>query len=418
MLIESVPLQPPIDLHQSIQRACDRLDAIDPSIQAFIPEPGRRPRLEAQANALRAQFPDPAQRPPLFGVLVAVKDIFRVDGFPTRAGSALPEALFAGPEASCVTQLKAQGALILGKSVTTEFAYFEPGPTHNPHDLAHTPGGSSSGSAAAVAAGMVPLALGTQTIGSVIRPASYCGIVGFKPSYGRIPTDGVIPISGALDHIGLFTAQVADMRIAASTLCKGWDGSPMDPRRPTIGIPTGPYLEQAEPEALAVMEAQIAQLVRLGYDVRRIPMFEDLDTITTYNRRIMSAEMAAVHRAWFNTYETLYRPRTAGLIREGQRVTAEQLAEAHDAQRSLRQRILNRMADHGVDLWLCPAATSAAPHGLESTGSPAMSLPWTLAGLPSLAVPGGFNAANLPIGVQWIARFGADEQLLAWVESL
>src|SRR5262249_2824459 len=160
--------------------------------------------------------------PSLYGVLIGVKDIFRATGFPTRAGSRLPPELLAGDEASCVTLLKSRGALILGKTVTAEFAYIDPGPTRNPYNLDHTPGGSSSGSAAAVAAGYCSLALGTQTIGSVIRPASYCGIVGFKPSYDRIPTDGVIHVSKALDHVGLLMQDVPGMALAASILCREW----------------------------------------------------------------------------------------------------------------------------------------------------------------------------------------------------
>lgn len=176
-----------LDLLTYIEEICGRIDALDRQIQALPPEPNRRARLVGEVAALKASFPDPGNRLPLYGVPVGVKDIFRVDGFLTRAGSRLPPELFAGPQTACVSTLRAAGALILGKTVTTEFAYREPGPTRNPHNLDHTPGGSSSGSAVAVAAGFCPLALGTQTIGSVIRPAAYCGIVGFKPSYGCCP---------------------------------------------------------------------------------------------------------------------------------------------------------------------------------------------------------------------------------------
>ena len=194
MLVNPAPLAQTVsllrvggrDLASYVDEMCDRVDAVDPAIQALLPEPGRRERLLTEAAGLERRYPQPASRPPLYGALVAVKDIFHVHGFVTRAGSNLPPELFAGAEASCVTQLREAGALILGKSVTTEFAYFEPGPTRNPHALDHTPGGSSSGSAAAVAAGLCQLAVGTQTIGSVIRPAAFCGVVGFKPSLDRI----------------------------------------------------------------------------------------------------------------------------------------------------------------------------------------------------------------------------------------
>ncbi|RLT42027.1 MAG: amidase, partial [Chloroflexi bacterium] len=214
-----------------IHAICDRIDRADPQVRAFIPEQRRRARLVEEAVDLIGLYPDAADRPPLFGVLVGVKDIFRVDGFLTQAGSELPSGLFEGDEAAVVTRLRAAGALIAGKTVTTEFAYFQPGPTRNPHNLNHTPGGSSSGSAAGVAAGFFPLALGTQTIGSTIRPAAFCGVVGFKPSYDRIPTAGLLYFSQSLDHVGLFTQDIAGMALAASLLCDGWRGSVAAPDR-------------------------------------------------------------------------------------------------------------------------------------------------------------------------------------------
>ena len=169
---------------------------------------------------------------------MGVKDIIRVDGFPTRAGSRLPPHLFAGPQAACVTALRRAGALVLGKTVTTEFAGFEPGPTANPHRPGHTPGGSSSGSAAAVAAGYCPLALGTQTIGSVIRPAAFCGIVGFKPSLGRIATAGLVDFSPAVDTVGIFTQDLAGMGSVAAVLCGEWRRR-TEADKPVLGVPLG-----------------------------------------------------------------------------------------------------------------------------------------------------------------------------------
>ncbi|MBI4771596.1 MAG: amidase, partial [Chloroflexi bacterium] len=196
--------------------------AREPAVLAFLPEPDRFDRLRREAAALLERYPDPDARPPLFGAPVGVKDIFHVAGFPTRAGSRLPPEALAGPEADSVRALKAAGALILGKTVSTEFAYFGPGPTRNPHAPDHTPGGSSSGSAAAVAAGLCPLALGTQTIGSIIRPAAFCGVVGFKPGYERVSRAGVIPLSPSLDHVGVFAAEVAGVALAARVLVGDW----------------------------------------------------------------------------------------------------------------------------------------------------------------------------------------------------
>src|SRR5512138_1003056 len=190
----------------------------EPAIHAFIPEAGRFNRLRREAQSITGVPPGPASSGPLFGRLVGVKDIFRVDGFATRAGSHLPADEFQGAEAESVTRLKNAGILILGKTVTTEFAYFTPGPTRNPHNLNHTPGGSSSGSAAAVAAGLCDLALGTQTIGSIIRPAAFCGVIGFKPTYDRISRAGVIPLSPSLDHVGFFASDLEIANAAAQAL--------------------------------------------------------------------------------------------------------------------------------------------------------------------------------------------------------
>ncbi|HEX5542223.1 MAG TPA: amidase, partial [Micromonospora sp.] len=180
------------DLSVEVARLCDRIDEVDPELQAFVPEPDRRGRLAEEARSVAARWTRPETRPALYGVPVGVKDVVRVDGLPIRAGSAFPPEVLGGAQASVVERLRAAGALVAGKTVTAEFAASAPGPTRNPHDPAYTPGGSSSGSAAAVAAGMVPLAIGTQTIGSMIRPAAFCGVVGFKPTHGRIPADGVI----------------------------------------------------------------------------------------------------------------------------------------------------------------------------------------------------------------------------------
>jgi Asp-tRNA(Asn)/Glu-tRNA(Gln) amidotransferase A subunit family amidase len=406
-----------LDLFDYIESVCDKLDAVNPQIQAFLPEPNRRTRLRKDAEDLAQQYSLPEDRPALYGVVIGVKDIFRVDGFTTRAGSELPPALFDGTEAFCVQALRKAGALVLGKTVTTEFAYFEPGPTRNPHNLDYTPGGSSSGSAAAVAAGMCSLALGTQTIGSVIRPAAFCGVVGFKPSYGRIDPSGVIFIAPSLDHVGLFTQDVEGMILAASVLCKDWRTSDTE-RLPVLGIPDGLYLRQASPEALQAFEAQIARLEDAGYTIRRIPMLEDIAEITQQHRALMAGEMAQIHRDWFAQYESLYRPRTREFIQTGQQVTADILSANRDAQMRLRSELEMRMKAEGIDLWISPAAKGTATEGIQSTGDPVMSFLWTFAGLPTVSVPAGYDADGLPFGLQCIAGYMQDEQLLAWDEPI
>ena len=406
--------------YDAIDRFWGQINLYDPQIESFMPEPERYDRLRRAAGDLQMRFPDPDNRPPLYGVLVGVKDIFQVDGLETHAGSALPAQVLAGAQASSVTRLIDAGALVMGKTVTTEFAYFEPGPTRNPHNLTHTPGGSSSGSAAAVAAGFCPLALGTQTIGSVIRPAAYCGVIGFKPSYGRIATDGVIPISSALDHVGMFTQDVAGMELAASVLFRSWNAS-LAPVTglPRLGIPVGAYLNQAGAEARAHFDSHVSLLEAAGYPVERIPLLHEIQTISEQTYRIMATEMADVHQDWFPQYEALYRPRTRQMIETGQQVSAEERANDKAMQRETRDMIAAAMDANEIDLWISPAATSAAPLGLNSTGSPAMNLPWTLIGFPTITLPTtSRDADDLPFGLQITGASMDDERLLQWSKYL
>ncbi len=406
-----------LDVLRFVDQMCERVDAYDTAIEALLPEPGRRTRLLQEAAALQERFPDPASRPPLYGILFGVKDILYVDGFATRAGSRLPAQIFAGQEASCVTRLRAAGALVLGKTVATEFAYFEPGPTRNPYNLAHTPGGSSSGSAAAVAAGFCPLALGTQTIGSIIRPAAFCGIVGFKASYGRIAADGLIPCAASLDTLGFFTQDVEGAAHIASLLCNDWRPA-TSKRLPVLGVPDGPYLAKASAEGLAAFAQHVTLLEKAGYEVRHVAAMAAIEDIILHHRQILAAEMASVHARWFAEHASLYRPRTAALIRQGQSVSAAQLALARAGRTALRGELEGLMRARAIDLWISPAAPGPAPEGLGMTGDPVMNLPWTHAGLPALALPAAYAANGLPLGLQVVGAFRADEQVLAWAQPL
>jgi len=387
-------------------------------IQAFVPEPARFERLRREAADLENRYPHPESRPPLYGVPVGVKDIFHVDGLPTQAGSRLPTEILTGPQARSVSQLKQAGALILGKTVTTEFAYFAPGPTRNPHNLAHTPGGSSSGSAAGVAAGLCPLALGTQTIGSVIRPASFCGVVGFKPSFDRISTEGVIPVSKSLDHVGYFTQDVAGAMLAAKVLVNDWCEVKPPARRPVLGVPEGPYLQKAGAEGLVHFRAVQQKLAQAGYEIRSVGVMADFTDIVSRHKTLMAAEMAMVHQEWFARYKHLYRPETAELIEQGQQVSPEIVEQCRTGQAQLRGELTSLMAEQGIDIWLAPAAVGPAPATLESTGDPIMNLPWTQAGLPAVNLPTGFAQNGLPLGLQLVGGWHQDEDLLVWAERI
>jgi len=395
--------------------------AQEAQVQAFVPEEGRFERLRREAAALEARYLEPASRPPLYGVLIGVKDIFHVEGFLTRAGSRLPVDLLTGPEAESVTQLKQAGALILGKTVTTESAYFAPGPTRNPRNPAHTPGGSSSGSAAAVGAGLCPLALGIQTIGSILRPASFCGVVGFKPSFGRISSAGVIPFAVSLDHIGFFTRDVAGATLAAAVLCKNWrdeEAKELLNYRPMLGVPLGPYLQKASSEGLAHFYATQKKLEQAGFELRPVEAMPNFEQIASQHQALAAGEVALVHRDWYAQFSTLYHAKTAGLIEQGQQVLPEQLATYRAGREQLRQELITLMAEHGISAWISPAAVGAAPASLESTGDPIMNLPWTYAGLPAISLPSGFSENGLPLGLQVVAGWYEDEKLLRWAEQI
>ncbi len=400
------------DLFIFLDLLAARFETRENELRAFVPETGRFDRLRREARELLDRHPDPQDRPPLFGVPVGVKDVFHVHGFLTRAGSRLPPEELHGLEAESVTTLRAAGALILGKTVSTEFAYFAPGPTRNPRNTGHTPGGSSSGSAAAVGAGLCPLAIGTQTIGSVCRPAAFCGTVGYKPSYDRISRSGLLPLAPSLDHTGTFTADVAGAELAASLLCRGWKPTEID-RRPVLGVPEGPYLERASDEGLAHFNAVLSRLAEAGYAIESVPAFDDLARIEARHGVIVAAEAARVHAEWFPRFEDLYHAKTAELIRRGQQVSSDNLDVALAGCGHLRRRLMALMAEHGLDLWITPPALGAAPAGLDSTGDPVMNLPWTQAGLPAFSLPAGRNAEGLPLGLQLIGRWWGDEDLLA-----
>lgn len=395
-----------------------RFNEREPSIISFLPEEIRFPRLREESECLVLRFPDSWHRPLLFGVLAGIKDIFRVEGFTTQAGSRLPSEEFQGTEAESVTKLKDAGALIFGKTVTTEFAYVSPGPTRNPHNLEYTPGGSSSGSAAAVAAGFCQLGLGTQTIGSIIRPASFCGVVGLKPTYDRISREGVIPLSPSLDHVGFFAADVETAIQAARVSYNDWDESTQPLKQPRLGIPDGPYMQAASEEGLAHFVDVCNQLKNAGYELHHVQLMSDLEQIRARHDVIMSAEAAKVHADWSQKYEALYSRRLTELIRRGQSISDSQLQSALSARDQFQANLRRAFPDHNVDLWICPSTVGPALKGLDNTGDPIMNLPWTQAGLPVVNLPAGKSRDGLPMGLQVVGNWYNDESLLFWALEL
>ena len=405
------------DLLERIDSLEARFGETEPEIHAYLPELHRFLRLRKEAQEFSRRYPKNRERPPLFGLLTGIKDIFRVDGFETRAGSRLPAETFAGAEASSVAALRAAGALVVGKTVTTEFAYFGPGPTRNPRNPAHTPGGSSSGSAAAAAAGLCDFALGTQTIGSINRPAAFCGIFGFKPSFDRIPKDGVIPLAPSFDHVGILTGDLKIAETVAAVLCQGWQPVKSG-RKPRLGIPTGAYLDQADPTGLRHFEETTTRLKKSGHFIREMATLPDFESVRDRHRKVLAFETARVHRAWYDAYADRYHEKTRELIEQGLRIDQEDYNALLEETQRYRLTMRKFPSLFEIDAWVTPSAPGTAPAGLDSTGDPIMNLPWTQAGLPTLTLPTGTGPNGLPLGTQLVGGWYGDEHLFRIADAV
>jgi len=360
---------------------------------------------------------------PLHGIPVGIKDIFDTADMPTEDGSVLHSGRTPAHDATPVAMLRAAGAVILGKTVTTEFATYTPGKTRNPHNPAHTPGGSSSGSAAAVAAGMVPLALGSQTNGSVIRPASYCGVYGFKPTHGMISRGGVLTLSRTLDHVGIFARTLDDIALAAEQLV-GYDARDPDTRvraripfaaiaaeappfEPMLAFVKGPAWDRAEDET---KEAFAELTATLDDRLVEVDLPHSAGQSLDWHRTIMEAEMAAnLDLEWEKG-----RDRISERLRE--QLAKGREVKALDYQLALaRIPLINQGFEEifeRCDAIVTPAATGTAPKGTETTGDPAFCTLWTLSGMPAISLPLMQGENGLPLGVQLVGKRGDDARLL------
>jgi Asp-tRNA(Asn)/Glu-tRNA(Gln) amidotransferase A subunit family amidase len=351
---------------------------------------------------------------PLLGVPVGVKDIFDTADMPTAYGSPIYRHHRPSRDSSVVARLRAAGALIIGKTVTTEFAYTYPGPTVNPHNPAHTPGGSSSGSAAAVADSMVPIALGSQTGGSTIRPSAYCGIVGFKPTYGRVPTDGMMPLAPSMDTVGIHARTIEDVALMFSVLAgEGASISESDEQKPiNIAYFPGPHAADAEESACAVMEATRERLLGRGVSVRPIALSAEIGRLSDANRLIMAVESAAALSSEARLHQALLSPSMQALIETGLRTSEAEYAAARRLAARCRDEIVRTLKD--IDALLTFAAPGEAPRVTEGTGSSLFNRAWTTIGAPCVTLPVARGPrAGLPIGVQFVGRPNDDERLLA-----
>ena len=383
-------------------------------------------RIAEREPAVQAwEFLDPAQaldaarridregpRGPLAGVPVGVKDIIDTHDMPTAYGSPLYAGHRPARDASCVALVKRLGGLVLGKTVTTEFAYFGPGATRNPHDASRTPGGSSSGSAAAVAAGMVPVAFGTQTAASIIRPASYCGVVGYKPSFGMLDRTGVRPFADSLDTLGALARTVGD----AAWLCFALAGRPApelsaDPGGFRIGVCRTHEWDHAAPESRAALETAAARLSAAGARVTEVALPDPFRDLWRDQKRIMAVEGARACAPEMAMAPDRLSPPLRELIALGEATTPAELDRSLD--RAAAARAAFPAVLDGLDALICPAAMGVAPPGVAATGDPIFSRVWTLLGVPSVAVPGCTGPQGLPVGVQVVGRFRDDARVLA-----
>lgn len=412
-----------------------RVDEVEPQVQAweFL---DTEYLMEAAADAdLRHQRG--GEEGALAGVPVGIKDIVDVRGMPTGDGTPLHAGRMPRADAALVRLLRRAGGIPMGKTVTTELATYAPGKTRNPHrDAAggeHTPGGSSSGSAAAVAAGMVPLAIGTQTNGSVIRPASFCGVYGFKPTFGLIPRTGVLTQSPPLDQVGVFARSLDDIALLAQALCGCDERDPATraqpapplrrmlasepPLRPRLGLVRTPFWDRIDEDGREAFDELAAELGDAGTPVE---LAASVPSAVEWHRTIMEADLAASFAREFEAGRDQLSPTLRAQIERGRQVSAVAYRQAVERVPGLVAYLDELFAD--CDAIVTPSTLGTAPAGLDSTGDPLMCTLWTLAGLPALNLPLLTGANGLPLGVQLVGRRGDDARLLRtarWlVESL
>jgi len=371
---------------RALQSSLDHIEATDPAIHAWVQVHPQQPTGEGMLSKIP------------FGA----KDIIETRGLSTEYGSPIYAGRIGASDAGIIRELRQRGAILLGKTQTTAFAHRTPAPTRNPRNLAHTPGGSSSGSAAAVAAGMVPLALGTQTLGSVLRPASYCGVTGFKPTYSLIPMEGVLPFAKSLDTLGFFAHTPADMLLLWEALGYSVNGIEQ------CEIGAAEPAPDVEPEMVAGFQRTVTALRTAGVAIRPIDIADLLATLHDATTIVMSYEAAQFHEQRFNEYGARLGV-LADLVREGLAIPAEWYEAAKDRIAECGTKVAALLA--ATPVILVPAATGPAPAGLAWTGDARMNSPWTALGTPAISIPMAVGDA-LPLGLQLVGARGQDVTVL------
>jgi Asp-tRNA(Asn)/Glu-tRNA(Gln) amidotransferase A subunit family amidase len=398
---------------EALVGAClDRIKAREPDVRAWA-------HIDPNAALSEARARDRVSpMGPLHGVPIGFKDIIETYDMPTAYGSDIYPGHRPVADAACVAQARAAGAVVLGKTVTTEFAFVNPGKTRNPHDLAHTPGGSSSGSAAGVADCMVPLALGTQTGGSVIRPASFCGVVGYKPTHGQLNYVGTKVLAASLDTLGAMSRSVADLALLRAALL----GAPATVTAlespPRLGLCRTPWWDRAEPASQAAVQNAVEIAVRAGADVHDVTLSPAFAALASANQTIMFYEGRRSLAHEFTHHADKLSARLKTSIPPDIDISYDEYRAAILHARQCRDD-LNGVLE-GFDALIVPSAVGEAPLGFESTGDATFNRAWTTIGAPCVTLPGNRGANGLPVGVQIVSRPYDDEGLLSvavWLEA-
>ncbi len=409
-----------------------RADALEPALRVWVTLDPDAALEDARRSGRRLERGESLG--PLHGIPIALKDIYNTKGVLTTACSPIYADHVPDHDAHSVALLRQAGAVMMGKAVTTQFASGDPSPTRNPWNTAHTPGGSSSGSAAGVAARIFPAAMGSQTGGSILRPASYNGVVGLKPTYGRVSKHGVFPLAWSLDTVGPITRSVEDAAIVLDALA-GHD--PKDPsssarpagsyrraavedaRPPRVGYVSQFFEANSDDETRAHTRAALERLAESGADVAEFATGADFDELAAAHSVIMAVEAAGIHQADFSVRPDDFAPRIRTSIERGHLTPAVAYVRAQRTRARFHGRILRDMA--GFDVLLTPSTPAAAPRDLTTTGDMIFQSPWTTCGFPAVTLPSGLAADGLPLGVQLVAAPFAEERLLAaasWCERV
>ncbi|MBI3249771.1 MAG: amidase [Deltaproteobacteria bacterium] len=413
-------------------RSClERIDHLEPRLHAWVTVD--RDGALAAARQCEDEIRGGQYRGPLHGIPVGLKDIFYTKGLKTTVGSPIYADFVPDYDATVVQKLREAGAIVLGKAQTTEFAALKPSPTHNPWNLEHTPGGSSSGSAAAVATAMCPAALGSQTYGSTIRPAAYCGCVGLKPTYGRVSAYGMFALCWNLDHVGLFTRTVRDAAILLFALAgddphdpactslpvPDYRSASFNPLPPRIGLIRDFFLEKATPETRQHVEAAAEQFARAGAAVEEVRLPESFVGEPEAHFKMLYAEAAVSHAAVYAQHKERYSPQMQDLIEKGKLISTTEYVTLRRHQQRFRHDM--EALCRSVDVLLTPSTPAPAPKGLDSTGDPSFNGPASFSGHPSLNLPSGLSADGLPFGIQLMSAAFREDKLIAagqWCETV